>query len=83
MSAPLRLGTRGSALALAQSGQVASTLTAATGREVELVRVVTRGDTTSVESAAGSLNPKPSANGMGVAPSLSALRVSAFASAAA
>ena len=49
MSAPLRLGTRGSALALAQSGQVASTLTAATGREVELVRVVTRGDTTSVE----------------------------------
>lgn len=49
MSAPLRLGTRGSALALAQSGQVASTLTAATGREVELVRVVTRGDTSSVE----------------------------------
>jgi hydroxymethylbilane synthase len=42
--APLRLGTRGSALALAQSGQVADALRARTGRDVELVRVVTRGD---------------------------------------
>ncbi|WP_320069238.1 hydroxymethylbilane synthase [Micromonospora sp. RTGN7] len=44
MTAPLRLGTRGSALAMAQSGQVAAALTAATGREVELVEVVTAGD---------------------------------------
>ncbi|SCG54488.1 hydroxymethylbilane synthase [Micromonospora inositola] len=44
MTAPLRLGTRGSALAMAQSGQVAEALTAATGREVELVEVVTAGD---------------------------------------
>ncbi|MEH1056197.1 hydroxymethylbilane synthase [Micromonospora sp. CPCC 206171] len=44
MSTPLRLGTRGSALAMAQSGQVAEALTAATGREVELVEVVTAGD---------------------------------------
>jgi len=41
---PLRLGTRGSALALAQSGQVAAVVTARTGREVELVRITTRGD---------------------------------------
>lgn len=40
----LRLGTRGSALALAQSGLVADALTAATGRPVELVRIVTAGD---------------------------------------
>ncbi|MFI6784304.1 hydroxymethylbilane synthase [Micromonospora sp. NPDC050276] len=44
MTAPLRLGTRGSALALAQSGQVAEAVTAATGRPVELVEVVTAGD---------------------------------------
>ncbi|MEV0721518.1 hydroxymethylbilane synthase [Micromonospora purpureochromogenes] len=44
MSTPLRLGTRGSALAMAQSGHVAEALTAATGREVELVEVVTAGD---------------------------------------
>ncbi|HVM27625.1 MAG TPA: hydroxymethylbilane synthase [Mycobacteriales bacterium] len=44
-SSPLRLGTRGSALALAQSGHVAEAITAATGRPVELVRVVTKGDT--------------------------------------
>ncbi|GAB7041866.1 MULTISPECIES: hydroxymethylbilane synthase [Catenuloplanes] len=43
--APLRLGTRGSALALAQSQRVAGALTAATGRPVELVRIVTSGDT--------------------------------------
>ena len=42
--AALRLGTRGSALALTQSGHVAAALHAATGREVELVHVVTRGD---------------------------------------
>ena len=40
----LRLGTRGSALALAQSGGVAATVTAASGMSVELVEVVTRGD---------------------------------------
>ncbi len=42
---PLRLGTRGSALALAQSQRVATALTEATGRPVELVRIVTSGDT--------------------------------------
>ncbi|MEV4200305.1 hydroxymethylbilane synthase [Micromonospora globbae] len=41
---PLRLGTRGSALAMAQSGHVADALTAATGRPVELVEIVTAGD---------------------------------------
>ncbi|MEY9858987.1 hydroxymethylbilane synthase [Catenulispora sp. GAS73] len=41
----LRLGTRASALALAQSGTVAEALTAATGRPVELVHVTTYGDT--------------------------------------
>ncbi|HEX5203397.1 hydroxymethylbilane synthase [Paractinoplanes rhizophilus] len=44
MTAPLRLGTRGSALALAQSQLTADALTAATGRPVELVRIVTSGD---------------------------------------
>jgi hydroxymethylbilane synthase len=44
---PLRLGTRGSALAMAQSGQIAEALTAATGRPVELVEVVTAGDRSS------------------------------------
>ncbi|MDM4720949.1 hydroxymethylbilane synthase [Micromonospora sp. WMMA1363] len=47
MSIPLRLGTRGSALAMAQSGHVAEALTAATGRPVELVEVVTAGDRSS------------------------------------
>ncbi|MEV4480963.1 hydroxymethylbilane synthase [Micromonospora coxensis] len=47
MSSPLRLGTRGSALAMAQSGHVAEALTAATGRPVELVEVVTAGDRSS------------------------------------
>lgn len=41
---PLRLGTRGSALALAQAGRVAQAVTAATGHPVELVPVTTRGD---------------------------------------
>ncbi len=40
----LRLGTRGSQLALTQSGHVADALRAR-GHEVELVRVTTRGDT--------------------------------------
>ena len=44
MTSALRLGTRGSALALAQSQLVADALTAATGRPVELVRIVTAGD---------------------------------------
>lgn len=42
---PLRLGTRRSALAMAQSGHVADALTRATGREVELVEITTYGDT--------------------------------------
>jgi hydroxymethylbilane synthase len=40
----LRLGTRGSALALAQSGLIATALTERTGRRVELVEIVTTGD---------------------------------------
>jgi hydroxymethylbilane synthase len=44
VTTPLRLGTRGSALALAQSQQVADAVTAVTGRAVELVRIVTAGD---------------------------------------
>ncbi|WP_189042094.1 hydroxymethylbilane synthase [Micromonospora sonchi] len=44
MSVPLRLGTRGSRLAMAQSGHVADALTARTGRPVELVEVITAGD---------------------------------------
>jgi len=43
----LRLGTRGSALALAQAGAVAADLTALTGRQVELVQITTAGDTSS------------------------------------
>jgi hydroxymethylbilane synthase len=43
-SRPLRLGTRGSALALAQSGHVADAVRARLGRPVELVRVQTEGD---------------------------------------
>lgn len=41
---PLRLGTRGSALALAQSGAIAERIRTELGRGVELVRIVTRGD---------------------------------------
>jgi hydroxymethylbilane synthase len=40
----LRLGTRRSRLALVQSRQVAAAITAATGREVELVEITTEGD---------------------------------------
>lgn len=48
----LRLGTRGSALAMAQSGRVAAALRAATGRDVELVEIVTAGDRSSAPVAA-------------------------------
>ncbi|HEX5596790.1 MAG TPA: hydroxymethylbilane synthase [Micromonosporaceae bacterium] len=41
---PLRLGTRSSRLARAQSQHVADALKAATGREVELVNIITPGD---------------------------------------
>jgi hydroxymethylbilane synthase len=44
LPATLRLGTRGSALALAQSGHVAEAVQARLGRPVELVRVQTEGD---------------------------------------
>ncbi len=42
---PLRLGTRRSRLATAQSGLVAAAVREATGREVELVEITTYGDT--------------------------------------
>jgi hydroxymethylbilane synthase len=41
----LRLGTRGSKLALAQSGLIAAEVTRRTGLDVELVEIVTTGDT--------------------------------------
>src|SRR4051812_47278604 len=41
---PLRLGTRRSALAMAQSGQVAERVRRLTGRDVELVEITTYGD---------------------------------------
>lgn len=41
----IRLGTRRSALAMAQSGMVARDLEAVTGRRVELVQIVSEGDT--------------------------------------
>lgn len=44
MTATLRLGTRGSALALAQSSTVAAEITRRTGRRIELVTVATHGD---------------------------------------
>jgi hydroxymethylbilane synthase len=44
---PLRLGTRGSKLAMAQSGLVAAALRKASGREVELVEIATAGDLSS------------------------------------
>jgi hydroxymethylbilane synthase len=44
MSTPLRIATRGSRQALAQSSAVAAALRAATGREVELIEVNTTGD---------------------------------------
>jgi hydroxymethylbilane synthase len=42
--APLRLGTRGSPMAMVQAGHVASLITQRTGRAVELVKVTTFGD---------------------------------------
>ncbi|MGW9628993.1 hydroxymethylbilane synthase [Microbacterium sp. NPDC055521] len=42
---PIRLGTRRSALAQAQSGHVAAALAAVSGRPVELVPIVSEGDT--------------------------------------
>ena len=42
--APIRLGTRRSALATAQSQQVADALAAASGRPVELVLITSEGD---------------------------------------
>ncbi|MGM7698303.1 hydroxymethylbilane synthase [Microbacterium sp. A84] len=42
---PIRLGTRRSALALAQSGHVATALEKISGRKVELVPIVSEGDT--------------------------------------
>lgn len=47
----LRIGTRGSALALAQSGLIRERLATVTGRDVELVPVTSEGDT-STESLA-------------------------------
>jgi len=44
-SAPIRLGTRRSALAQAQSGHVATALEAVIGRPVELVPITSEGDT--------------------------------------
>ena len=44
MSPALRIGTRGSALALAQTGTVAAALTAKTGVETEIVAISTEGD---------------------------------------
>jgi hydroxymethylbilane synthase len=49
---PLRMGTRASALARAQSSAAAALLTAATGRAVEAVVVRTQGDQLSVEGKA-------------------------------
>ncbi|CAM5360687.1 MULTISPECIES: hydroxymethylbilane synthase [Streptomyces] len=44
-TAPLRLGTRRSKLAMAQSGHVAEAVREVTGRAVELVEITTYGDT--------------------------------------
>ncbi|MFD4129265.1 hydroxymethylbilane synthase [Streptomyces globisporus] len=44
-AAPLRLGTRRSKLAMAQSGLVAEAVREVTGRAVELVEIITYGDT--------------------------------------
>ena len=44
MTAALRIGTRGSRLAMAQTAEVADRLTAELGREVSLVTVRTEGD---------------------------------------
>ena len=51
-AAPLRMGTRASALARAQSGAFAAELTRRSGREVEVVIVRTQGDQLSSEGKA-------------------------------
>lgn len=53
--APIRLGTRGSALALAQSQRVADSIAARTGMPVELIAISTLGDRSSapLESLGG------------------------------
>ena len=61
MTAPsgvLRLGTRGSALAMAQSTAIAAQVTELTGRQVELVTITTAGDV--------STEPLASMGGVGV-----------------
>jgi len=45
MTGTIRVGTRGSALAVAQAGEVAEALSAASGMPFELVTVTTHGDT--------------------------------------
>ncbi|WP_367124492.1 hydroxymethylbilane synthase [Streptomyces phytohabitans] len=50
-AAPLRLGTRRSPLAMAQSGMIAARVREITGRPVELVGVTTYGDTSGEELA--------------------------------
>ena len=57
-AAPIRLGTRGSALALAQSQRVADSIAARTGTPVELVTISTHGDR--------STEPLASLGGVGV-----------------
>lgn len=52
MTAPLRMGTRASALARAQSGAAAAELTAATSQSVEVVLIRTQGDQLSTEGKA-------------------------------
>ena len=47
----LRLGTRKSPMAIAQSLQVARVITAASGREVELVGMTTYGDASAAQLA--------------------------------
>lgn len=64
----LRLGTRGSALAMAQSGHVADAVRRATGLDVELVPIVTSGDRSSAPVA-----------GLGVGVFVSALRDALYA----
>lgn len=51
MTRPLRLGTRASALALAQSRAVAAEITQKTGIEIELVTVTTHGDVSTASLA--------------------------------
>lgn len=62
----IRLGTRGSALALAQSQRVADSIAARTGEEVELVRITTHGDT-STEPLASISREAPGGVGVFVA----------------